>query len=500
LLRQVLIKGGIQMSSLEKYFKRFRKNTVGYDKKFRTCFGKQSMVYADWAASGRLYKPIEDRICSVFGPYVGNTHTEASVTGTTMTKAYNYARKKIKKHVNADENDILIVTGFGMTSAVNKLQRILGLRLPAGMGSSGIFPAHIRPVVFITHMEHHSNYVSWLECDVELVVVPPDPDGLVDLNNLEMLLRKYADRPYKIGAFTACSNVTGIETPYYEMARLMHSFGGVCFIDWCSSAPYTNISMHPKDPMEQIDGLYFSPHKFLGGPGAPGILIFNPMLYRPQPPDNPGGGTVLWTNPWGEYRYLNDVEMREDGGTPGFLQTIKTAMCLELKNKMKVKYMVKREHKLVKTLMSELSKIKRLHILQDNITDRLGIVSFYVDDVHYNLIVKVLNDCYGIQTRGGCTCAGPYGHYLLNIDRELSKFITDELDTGNMSIKPGWVRISIHPMMTNKEIHYIASSVRKVVKNIKYFKKKYKYDSDTNEFIRKRSKEVHRPIKRRFKL
>jgi selenocysteine lyase/cysteine desulfurase len=192
--------------------------------------------------------------------------------------------------------------------------------------------------------------------------------------------------------------------------------------------------------------------------------------------------------------------MREDGGTPAFLQTIKAAMCLELKNKMKVKYMLKREHALVKILMSELSKIKKLHILQENITDRLGIVSFYVEDVHYNLIVKVLNDRYGIQTRGGCSCAGPYGHYLLNIDRPLSSAITSELDAGNIYVKPGCVRISIHPMMTNKEIHYITHSIRKVVKNIRYFEKKYRYDSDTNEFIRKRSKEVHRHIKKWFKL
>jgi selenocysteine lyase/cysteine desulfurase len=488
------------MSNLEKHFKKFRKKTIGYGKEFRTCFGKKRIIYADWTASGRLYKPIEDKITKVFGPYVGNTHSESSVTGSTMTSAYNLAREKIKKHVNASKDDILIITGFGMTSAVNKLQRMLGLRTPEGAGIHGMSLMDTRPVLFITHMEHHSNYVSWLECNVELVTVPPDINGLVDLNALEMLLSQYQNRPYKIGSFTACSNVTGIQTPYYDMARLMHAYGGICLIDWCASAPYTNINMHPEDPMAQIDGIYFSPHKFLGGPGTPGILIFNRHIYRPQPPDNPGGGTVLWSNPWGEYRYVDNVENREDGGTPGFLQTIKAAMCLELKNKMKIKYMLRRERELTRILMSELSKIKTLHILQGNVTERLGIVSFYIEDVHYNLIVKALNDYFGIQVRGGCSCAGPYGHYLLNIGREHSKAITDELDTGNLYVRPGWVRISVHPMMTNKEIHYITHSVKEVAKKIRYFEKKYEFDSSTGEFIRKRNKEIHRNIKKWFKL
>lgn len=488
------------MLNLENYFSEFRKNTVGYYKHFPTYYGTKRMLYADWTASGRLYKPIEDKITNVFGPYVGNTHSESSTTGKVMTKAYELARENIKKHVNADKNDILIITGFGMTSAINKLQRILYLKTTGTSNLYNLTPSNLRPLVIVTHMEHHSNYVSWLECNADLVTIRPDANGLVDLNYLEMLLNKFRNRPLKIGSFTACSNVTGIQTPYHEMAKLMHSYGGICLVDLCACAPYCNINMHPKDPMEKLDGIFLSPHKFLGGPGSPGILIFDSALYHALSPDNPGGGTVEWTNPWGEYSYVSDIEEREDGGTPGFLQTIKASLCMELKNKMKVEYMLKREEQLTKLLLSELSGIDKVHILQDNITKRIGIISFCVKDIHYNLMVKILNDRFGIQTRGGCTCAGPYGHYLLNIDKAHSKKITSEIDKGNLSEKPGWVRISLHPMMTNQEIDYIAHAVRETIKNINLFERDYEFDPESSEFNNKIITEDFNQVKQWMKI
>jgi selenocysteine lyase/cysteine desulfurase len=482
------------MFNLEDYFADFRRNTVGYYKRFPTCYGMKDMIYADWTASGRLFKPIEYRITNKFGPFVGNTHSESSTTGSMTTKAYKLARQKIKNHVKASEDDILIITGFGMTAAVNKLQRILGLR------GTKIFNNSNRPLVIITHMEHHSNYISWLECDVDVVMIPPNSKGLVDLDYLEMILHKFQNRPYKIGAFTACSNVTGITTPYHKMAKLMHLYNGICFIDICASAAYVDIDMHPIDPMEKLDGIFFSPHKFLGGPGTPGILIFDNLLYRPLAPDNPGGGTVSWTNPWGEYKYSKDIEVCEDGGTPGFLQTIKAAMCIDLKNQMKVSYMLEREHELAYILLSELSKIKNVHILQDNIKNRMGIVSFYIDNMHYNLVTKVLNDRYGIQVRGGCSCAGPYGHCLLKIDKNYSKWITDCIDEGNLFIKPGWVRISIHPMMTNREIYYITNAVNDISCNVNWFIKEYVYDKINNEFRNRNYHEDFSHLKRWLKV
>jgi selenocysteine lyase/cysteine desulfurase len=301
-----------------------------------------------------------------------------------------------------------------MTGAIVKFQRILGMKVCGEISHHKCLKESEKPVVFVTHMEHHSNQTTWYETSADVVVIEPGKDLLVDLNKLEKALIKYKDRKKKIGSFTACSNVTGIRTPYHEMARLMHEYGGLAFIDFAASAPYDEINMHPEDPMEKLDAIFFSPHKFLGGPGASGVLVFDSSLYNSKTPDQPGGGTVDWTNPWGEYKYIDNIEIREDGGTPGFLQAIRTALALELKNQMGITEMHQREKELVALAFFGLRKVPGLHILADNTEDRLGIISFYIDSIHYNLIVKLLSDRFGVQVRGGCVCAGTYGHYLLN--------------------------------------------------------------------------------------
>ncbi len=471
------------MSNLEKYFQQFRKNTIGYDAKFLSPYGEQKLIYADWIASGRLYKPIEDKISSHFGPLVGNTHSESSETGMQMTLSYHQAHKIIKDHVNASKEDVIITAGSGMTAMINKWQRILGLKVPEQLRPFIKLEGDLKPVVFITHMEHHSNHTSWQETIAEVIVIKPTKDGLVDLNDLERQLKRYEGRQLKIGAFTACSNVTGIETPYHQMAKMVHKHGGYCFIDFACSAPYVNINMHPEDPMEKLDAIFFSPHKFLGGPGTPGVLIFDSKLYKNMVPDNPGGGTVDWTNPWGQHKFVSNIELREDGGTPAFLQTIKAALCIKLKEQMGVENIKAREEELVKIVFNGLRKIEGLHILADNIEHRLGAISFYVDNIHYNLIVKLLNDRFGIQVRGGCSCAGTYGHYLLHVTPEQSQHITEKIDHGDLSEKPGWVRMSVHPTMTNDEIYLFCNAVREITEKITEWSKDYNYLSHKNEFV-----------------
>ncbi len=473
---------------MEKYFEKFRKNTIGYNQEYVSPYGKKRMVYADWVASGRLYRPIEKRIMNEIGPYVANTHTETSETGTLMTKAYHTAHRLIKDHVNADKNDVIITAGFGMTTVINKFQRILGLKKIQNQQFVQCSPKGKRPVVFITHMEHHSNHTAWFETNADVVQIKPDNELLVDLNDLETQLKNYKDRPALFGSFTACSNVTGIETQYHEMAKLMHKYGGYCFIDFAASAPYVDINMHPADPEARLDAVFFSPHKFLGGPGSSGVLVFNSSLYHNYAPDQPGGGTVWWTNPWGEFRYLDDIEAREDGGTPGFLQTMKAAMCIELKNEMRVDKMRKREEELVVIAFSELRKIPRLHILADNIETRLGIFSFYIEDIHYNLFVRLLSDRFGIQVRGGCACAGTYGHYLLNVTYNQSKEITDKINSGDLSTKPGWIRLSLHPTMTTDDLYFTIDAIKKIGKNYKKWADDYAYGINTNEFTNKKAK------------
>jgi selenocysteine lyase/cysteine desulfurase len=470
------------MSSLEEYFRPFKENIVGSNQTFETAYGIQKLIYADWIASGRLYKPIEEKMCELFGPFVGNTHSEASETGTLMTQSYHLAQEIIKKHCNASKDDVIISAGSGMTAMINKFIRILGLRVPEQLKDFICLPEELKPVVFTTHMEHHSNQTTWLETIADVVVIAPDKEGCVDISDFIIQLEKYKNRKLKIGSFTAASNVTGIIPPYYELARLMHQNGGYCFIDFACAAPYVKIDMHPSDPLEKLDAIFFSPHKFLGGPGTSGVLIFDSKLYKNKIPDNPGGGTVDWTNPWGQHKFVSNIELREDGGTPAFLQTIKAALCIKLKEQMGVTNLRAREDELVKITFTELRKISGLHILADNIEDRLGAISFYVDKIHYNLIVKLLNDRFGVQVRGGCSCAGTYGHYLLHVTPEQSHNITEKINHGDLSEKPGWVRLSIHPTMTSEEIYLIADGVNQIVKNISLWEKDYKYDLHKNEF------------------
>ncbi len=470
---------------LESYFNSFRKNIVGIDHTFTSPYGTQKIIYTDWTASGRLYEPIERKMLDTFGPFVGNTHSESTITGGLMTHAYHHAHEVIKKHVNAGSDDVLLFVGTGMTAAINKFQRILGVKVPEKYRDCFVIPEHERPIVFVTHMEHHSNQTTWYETEVDVHVIKATPIGLVDLDDLRGALKKYADRTLKIGSFSACSNVTGIITPYHQLAAIMHDNGGIAVIDFAASAPYVPIDMHPGNEHEKLDAIIFSPHKFLGGPGTPGILIFDKNLYNLESPDQPGGGTVLWTNPWGKHKFSPDIEVREDGGTPGFLQAIKASLVVQLKEEMRTDRIAAREEELRTIMFTQLRSIPRLVLLANNVEDRLCMFSFYLENIHYNLVVKLLNDRFGIQTRGGCSCAGTYGHYLLHVDQQHSKSITDKIDSGDLSEKPGWIRISLHPTTTNHEVQVIVDALQQIEKNISAWMNEYSYDQHSNEFHHK---------------
>lgn len=472
-------------TTLESYFKKYRNNVVGIDSYFDSPSGKLQLLYSDWTASGRLYRPIEERLLDEIGPLVANTHTETNYSGSMMTIAYHKALKIIKNHVNAAQGDVIISEGSGMTGVINKLQRILGLRIHEKFQDRILLSPEERPVIFCTHMEHHSNQTSWLETICDLEIINADGTGQVNLDHLRELLSKYQERPLKIAAITSCSNVTGIITPYHEIASLMHQNGGLCFVDFACSAPYIDIDMHPNDELQALDAIYFSPHKFLGGPGTTGILIFNSKLYKNRIPDNPGGGTVDWTNPWGGHKYVDDIEAREDGGTPAFLQTIKAAMCVKLKEEMGVKNMLEREHEMLEIIWEKFEQVQNLHVLANNVKDRLGVISFYIEGLHYNLGVKLLNDKFGIQVRGGCSCAGTYGHFLLDVDENYSRIITDQISVGDLTNKPGWIRMSIHPVMTNEEVEFIANAICELAQNHQEWTKDYVYQANCNDFKHK---------------
>lgn len=463
---------------MEEFFSKYRAGIIGHDQTIRTPHHESiRLIYADWTASGRTYLPIEERIRQKFLPFVANTHTDTNYTGSKMTYAYHKAQEIIKAHVRASGDDVIISSNSGMTGVVNKFQRILGLKMHESFTDLLHLSEEERPVVFITHMEHHSNQTSWIETIADVVIVSPSDDGLVSVDNFRAEMEKYSHRKLKIAAITSCSNVTGIMTPYMDIAQLMHHNNGLCFVDFACSAPYVSIDMHPDQSSGRyLDAIYFSPHKFLGGPGSTGILVFNKKLDKNTVPDNPGGGTVDWTNPWGDHKYVENIEVREDGGTPAFLQTIKAALCMQLKNEIGVKNIEEREEEILDIIWRSFDEIPNLHVLADAHKKRLGVISFYIDDLHYNLGVKMLNDRFGIQTRGGCSCAGTYGHYLLHVTKEDSKKITEQISAGNCSTKPGWIRLSIHPTHTNEEIEYMMDAVKQLAENHRIWKIDYDVD------------------------
>ncbi len=468
--------------ALEQYFSPFRNNIVGIAQTFTTPYGEQTIVYADWTASGRLYGPIERRLLETFGPFVGNTHSDSSITGQLMTSAYHHAHTIIKRHVNAGSDDALLFVGTGMTAGINKLQRILGVKAPEQFRSSIHLSEEDTPVVFVTHMEHHSNQTTWYETLADVHVLAATIDGHVDTNDLSAALERYRNRRIKIGSFSACSNVTGVQAPLHALATIMHEHGGIAIVDFAASAPYVSIDMHPAEDAERLDAIIFSPHKFIGGPATPGVLILHKDLYTLKTPDQPGGGTVLWTNPWGEHRYIPDIEMREDGGTPGFLQAIKASLAVMLKEEMQVEKIAEREKELCSMMFERMRTVPGLHILADGIEERLPVFSFYIEHLHFNLIVRLLNDRYGIQARGGCSCAGTYGHYLLHVDREHSHRITNQIDHGDLSAKPGWVRLSLHPTTTGKEVDLIADALAAIARHGQEWQVDYDYSPHNNEF------------------
>ena len=468
----------------EQYFKKFREHIIGIQQTFPTPSGEKTMIYADWIASGRLYGPIEKMMSEKIAPFCANTHTETSITGTLMTRMYHESKQYIKREVNANENDALIFSGSGMTDSINKLQRILGLRIPEKaqhfLTTFQRLEEARRPVVFITHIEHHSNHTSWLETLADVEIIHPDADGNVDLKHFAELLDQYKERPLKIASVSACSNVTGIFTPYYSIAEMIHQQGGFCFVDFACSGPYVNIDMHPDDESAQLDVIFISPHKFLGGPGTPGIMVMNKKLYQNAIPDHSGGGTVKFTTPWKYHEYIDHVEDREDGGTPPFLQGIKAALCFKLKKEMGVENILKREEAIIEKVFARLNNIENLHILAGNLTHRVGAISFYIDGLHFNLGVKLLNDYFGIQVRGGCACAGTYGHYLLNIDQQQSDSIIDRLHKGELFMRPGWIRLSIHPTHSDEEIETILKGIEYVAKHHVPLAEQYTYNTRKN--------------------
>jgi selenocysteine lyase/cysteine desulfurase len=446
-----------------------RSEVIGSGTEIETPFGQRRITYADYVASGRPLGYIERTLMGRVMPSYANTHTEDSFTGARTTHYAHEAAEYIKGCLGADDRYKIIFTGTGSTAAIKRLQEILGLSVPSPLRARllEVTRPEERPVVFVGPYEHHSNEVSWRETIAEVVEIPLCEKGLIDLDALHAALtdKQYANRP-KIGSFSAASNVTGIISDTRSIARLLHAQGAFACFDFAASAPYVKIDLKPGKP-DGYDAVFISPHKFVGGPGSPGVLVFNQAMYTLETPSTAGGGTVTYVSS-SEHHFVTDIEAREDAGTPAILQKMRAALAFWVKEQVGTVLIEQRERDFIKRALERLGKNPKLEILGNLTAKRLAVVSFLVRSeasngggryLHPRFVVRLLNDLFGIQSRGGCACAGPYGHRLLHIDDDLSHRYMNTIQAGFEGIKPGWTRLNFNYFISNDEFEFLISAL-----------------------------------------
>ncbi|SDO33440.1 aminotransferase class V-fold PLP-dependent enzyme [Lentzea jiangxiensis] len=431
------------------------------------------MIYADYTASGRALDFVEDFVRAHVLPHYANTHTESSSTGRYTTLLREQARRLIRDSVGGTEDDLVIFCGSGATAAITKLIGILEIRLPAGLDEkyslAERIPHEERPVVFVGPYEHHSNELPWRESTADVVVIGEDSRGQVDIAELRRQLVLHADRPVRIGSFSAASNVTGVLTDTDSIAALLHEHGALSFWDYAAAGPHVPIRVRESAPGrgDHKDAVFLSPHKFVGGPQTPGVLVVRRDLVNNSVPTTPGGGTVAFVHPHG-HRYLDDPVTREEGGTPAIVESIRAGLVFALKDAVGTEVIQAREEGLWRHALAEWEQEPAIEVLGNHHADRLSIVSFRIRRgerfLHHNFVIAVLNDLFGVQSRGGCSCAGPYGHRLLQITTEQSDGYDRNAAVGCHGVKPGWARLNFNYFITDAVRDYLVEAVRLVAR------------------------------------
>jgi selenocysteine lyase/cysteine desulfurase len=442
----------------------FRQNEVGRRASIDTPFGRRLICYADLTATGRYLHFVEAWVRRV-RPFYANSHTSVSSTGRIMTELREESRRVIRRSLNAAADDEVLFVGSGATAAVNKLVGLLGIRISEPLereyGFSKQIPAARRPVVFVGPYEHHSNELPWLESVAEVVEIALAPDGGIDLADLEERVAAYSERPLKIGTFSAASNVNGLLTDVPAIARILHRGGAYACFDFAAAGPYVPIDMHPAAPEERIDALFLSTHKFPGGPQGSGILAVNRALFRSSVPERPGGGTVEYVSAFERVSvdYSRRLDEREEGGTPAILADLRAGIAFLVKEMVGPRQILEHELKIASQACARLAKHPRIKLMGSTELPRLAIISFNIEGLHHDLVSVLLDHLFGIQNRAGCSCAGPYGHRLLGIDRPTSERYRALIASGYLGVKPGWVRISLPYYASEEDLNFILSAV-----------------------------------------
>ena len=471
---------------MERLIETIRSSVVGADTVVDGPFGPRRITYADYTASGKPLQFIEEYLQQIVLPLYANTHSETSYTGAQTSHLREEARALIKRCLGGSEEEhAIIFSGSGSTGAIDKLIAILGLRIPSELEDRYHLYESIteRPVVFLGPYEHHSNELPWLESVVEVVEIPEDADGHIDVGYLESMLRHYGDRS-KIGSFSAASNVTGIVSDVHEISALLHRYGALSFWDYAAAAPYTKVDLGSRAGDDgYLDAVFISPHKFIGGPQTPGVLAVRRELLHNRIPSVPGGGTVSYVSSF-DHHYLKDQERREEGGTPAIIESIRAGLVFQLKETVGTDEIRRRESEFIQRAIASWRCDPNIRILGNPDAERLSIVSFNVraparELLHHEFVVAVLNDLFGIQARGGCACAGPYGHRLLGIDDEMSRAVDHEVERGFEIIKPGWARVNFNYFISDEEFNYVVQAVHLVADHGWRLLPRYSFDIRT---------------------